>query len=130
MLGTTVSSCNKSVRNVDIFVTSPETGQGFGAAHESSGPLFTYMKEIAQRKECGAESGAGKIEVVTDAMFLAPAHGGEPLKSLGNMGEDDEQKTDGAEELQQRAGSSVFAKEEGCSEQHHDGGNECDKRFE
>jgi len=27
------------------------------------------MKEIAQRKECGAESGTGKIEVVTDAMF-------------------------------------------------------------
>ena len=93
-------------------------------------PSFTGMEEIAERKECGAETDAGKIEVVTDAMFLAPAHGGEPLKSLGNMGEDDEQKTDGAEELQQRAGSSVFAKEEGCSEQHHDGGNECDKRFE
>jgi len=44
------------------------------------------MEEIAERKECGAETGAGKIEVVTDAMFLAPAHGGEPLKSLGNMG--------------------------------------------
>lgn len=127
---TDVSSCNKSVRNVDIFVTSPETGQGFGAAHESSGPLFTYMKEIAQRKECGAESGAGKIEVVTDAMFLAPTHRREPLKSLGEMGEDDEQKAGGAEELQQRADSSVFAKEEHCSEKQHYAGNQCDKRFE
>jgi len=88
------------------------------------------MEEIAERKECGAESSAGEIEVVTDAMFLAPTHGGEPLKSLENMDEDDEQKTDGAEELQQRAGSSVFAKEEDCSEEQHDGWNECDKRFE
>jgi len=44
-----------------------------------SGDSFIGMEEIAKRKECGAESGAGKIEVVTDAMFLASAHGGEPL---------------------------------------------------
>jgi hypothetical protein len=88
------------------------------------------MEEIAERKECGAECGADKIQVMTDAMFLAPTHGGEPLKSLEDMGEDDEQKTDGPKELQQRAGSAVFAKQEGCSEEQHDGGNECDKRFE
>jgi hypothetical protein len=87
-----------------------------------SGDPFIGMEEIAERKECGAQSAAGKIEVVTNAIFLAPAHGGELLKSLGNMGEDDEQKTGGAEELQQRAGSSAFAKEEGCSEKQHDGG--------
>ena len=88
------------------------------------------MQEIAERKERGAESGAGKVEVVTNAIFLAPTHGGEPLKSLGNMGEDDQQKTGGAEELQQRAGSSAFKKEEGCSEKQHDGGYECDRRSE
>jgi hypothetical protein len=92
--------------------------------------MTTGMEKIAERKECGAESGAGKIEVMTDATFLAPAHGREPLKSLENMGEDDEQKTDGAEELHQRAGSSVFVKEEGCSEEQRAGGNESDKRFE
>ena len=97
---------------------------------KSSGPLFTGMEEIAQRKECGTESGAGKIQIVTDAMFLAPTHGREPLKSLGEMGEDDEQKAGGAEELQQRAGSSVFAKEECCSEKQNYAGNQCDKRFE
>lgn len=68
--------------------------------HSIDGPYgsrdsFIDMEEIAERKECGAESGAGKIEIVTNAIFLAPAHGGEPLKSLGNMGEDDEQKTGG-----------------------------------
>jgi len=92
--------------------------------------LFIGMEEIAQRKECGPESGAGKIEVVTDAMFLPPTHGREPLKSLGEMGEDDEQKTGGAEELQERAGSSVFAKVECCPEKQHYAGNQCDKRFE
>ena len=74
------------------------------------GQFIHSMEEIAERKECGAQSGAGKIDVVTNAIFLAPAHGGEPLKSLGNMGEDDEQKTGGAEELQQRAGSSALRK--------------------
>jgi len=74
-----VSNCSKSLRNFDIFVTS-EPGEGSGcrhprSAHESSGPSFTGMEEITERKECGAKSCAGKIEIVTDAMFLAPAHG-------------------------------------------------------
>ena len=48
--------------------------------------MTTGMEEIAERKECGAETGAGKIEVVTDAMFLAPTHGGETTEEPREYG--------------------------------------------
>ena len=47
------------------------------------------MKQISQRKQCEAKNGTPKIEVMTNAMLIAPMHPRKQMEGFTDMGEDD-----------------------------------------
>jgi hypothetical protein len=55
------------------------------------------MKQISQRKQREAKNGTPEIEVMTNAMLIAPMHPRKQMEGFTDMGEDDQRQTSCAE---------------------------------
>jgi hypothetical protein len=57
------------------------------------------MKQISHGKQGEAQNCTPQIEVMTNAMLVAPMHPRKQLECFGEMGKDDHYQTSSAEEL-------------------------------
>jgi hypothetical protein len=57
------------------------------------------MKQISYGEQRETKNGAPQIEVMTNAMLVAPMHPRKQLECFGEMGKDDHYQTSSAEEL-------------------------------
>lgn len=67
--------------------------------------LCKSMKQISYGKQRETKNGTPQIEVVTDAMLIAPIHPGKQVKGFADMSKDDHDETSCAKELKERARS-------------------------
>jgi hypothetical protein len=56
-----------------------------------------HVKQISQGKQRETKNGAREVEVVTNAMLIAPMHPRKQMKGFTDVGEDDHSQTSCAE---------------------------------
>jgi hypothetical protein len=55
------------------------------------------MEQISQGKQRETKNGTPEVEVMTDAMLIAPMHPGKQVEGFADMGKDDHRQTSCAE---------------------------------
>jgi hypothetical protein len=91
---------------------------------------FASPKPISDEKQRAAEDGARQIEIVTDAVLVAPTHPRKPMKGFTDVSQNDHHQTSGTEQLQKRRDAYFSRKYCDRIREEHGDGHERNQGFD